>query len=51
MNFVARHDHLSGYRRVNTTTYAGVPLWPKDEDTTRSYIKESCSWKWHKVIS
>ncbi|XP_065366183.1 phospholipid-transporting ATPase IF isoform X1 [Calliphora vicina] len=48
MNFVARHDHLSGYRRVNTTTN-GVTLWPKDESaTTRSFVKESVSWKWHK---
>ncbi|XP_058978173.1 phospholipid-transporting ATPase IF [Musca domestica] len=46
MNFIGRHDHLGGYRRVNTTTY-GIPLFPKNE-TTPTFVKESVSWKWHK---
>ncbi|XP_013098646.2 phospholipid-transporting ATPase IF isoform X1 [Stomoxys calcitrans] len=45
MNFIGRHDHLGGYRRVNNTTY-GIPLWTKDE--TPNFVKESVSWKWHK---
>ena len=49
MNLVARHDHYTGYRRVNTSATCGVPLWHKNEDTTRSFVKDSVSWKWHKV--
>ncbi|XP_055841130.1 phospholipid-transporting ATPase IF [Episyrphus balteatus] len=33
MNFIGRHDHLSGYRQVNNTGY-GIPLWNLQPDVT-----------------